>query len=298
MTDVTASDVMLAGVLAQWDELRPRLHRYCARMAGSPFDGDDIVQSTFVKATSAYKDAMPIRNVEAWLFRIAHNAALDFIRSRTRRDSMFSELAPEAQELAHEMPDGEVSVRASLHHFMHLPVDQRSTVILKDVLGYSLREIGALVEMSIPAVKAALHRGRSRLRRLAETSEEMVPLPELSAEERIRLEDYVTRFNAREFDAVRAMLAEDVQLDLVSRKRMNGKRAVSTYFSNYARQPGWCARSVRVDGHPAIAVRDPGHREEHDEYFILLDWHDGQISKIRDFRYAGYAIEGATVGDL
>jgi RNA polymerase sigma-70 factor, ECF subfamily len=59
-------------------ELRPRLHRYCARMTGSVIDGEDVVQETLLKAMEAAPAAGPIANPEGWLFRIAHHAALDF----------------------------------------------------------------------------------------------------------------------------------------------------------------------------------------------------------------------------
>jgi RNA polymerase sigma-70 factor (ECF subfamily) len=64
---------------------------------------------------------------------------------------------------------------ASLRTFMRLPVSQRSSVILMDVLGYSLREIGGIIDGSIPAVKAALHRGRARLRELAQEPDDLSP---------------------------------------------------------------------------------------------------------------------------
>ena len=63
-------------------ELRPRLHRYCARMTGSVIDGEDVLQETLVKAIEAFPHTGPLANVEGWLFRIAHNAALDFLRRR------------------------------------------------------------------------------------------------------------------------------------------------------------------------------------------------------------------------
>src|SRR5271163_4328375 len=71
--------------------LRPKLHRYCARMTGSAIDGEDIVQEALLKAIEAYPAAGPIANEEAWLFRIAHNAALDHARARARRATRHSE---------------------------------------------------------------------------------------------------------------------------------------------------------------------------------------------------------------
>ena len=67
-------------------ELRPKLHRYCARMIGSAIDADDVVQEAAVKALEARPEHGPIANIEGWLFRIAHNAALDYLRRRARQD--------------------------------------------------------------------------------------------------------------------------------------------------------------------------------------------------------------------
>src|SRR6516225_618506 len=148
-------------------ELRPKLHRYCARMAGSVVDGEDIVQEALVKAIEAFAAAHPIANPEGWLFRIAHNAALDFLRRRARQEALRSDEDPEmAIDPTETRREREIAV-LGLRTFMRLPVGQRSSVILMDVLGYSLEEIGTITQSTVPAVKAALHRGRERLRELA-----------------------------------------------------------------------------------------------------------------------------------
>jgi len=71
-------------------ELRPKLHRYCARMTGSVIDGEDVIQEAMLKALEAFPNAGPVANLEGWIFRIAHNAALDFLRRRVRRDALHS----------------------------------------------------------------------------------------------------------------------------------------------------------------------------------------------------------------
>jgi hypothetical protein len=101
-----------------------------------------------------------------------------------------------------------------------------------DVLGYSLQEISNVIDSSIPAVKAALNRGRARLRELAQEPDD--PLPVLSEPQRSLLNAYVHRFNARDFDAIRDMLADEVRLELVNKTRMNGKAEVGEYFGNYS----------------------------------------------------------------
>ena len=124
---------------------------------------------------------------------------------------------------------------ASLRTFMHLPVRQRSAVILRDVLGYSVEEICDITSTGILAVRGALQRGRLRLRELALEGDDRAP-PVLAEPERARLMAYIDRFNARDFDAVRDMLAEDVRLDLVNRLRLKGRSEVGRYFRGYAEQ--------------------------------------------------------------
>ena len=179
---------------------------------------------------------------------------------------------------------------ASLRTFMRLQAAQRSSVILMDVLGYSLDEIGTLLESNLPAVKAALHRGRARLREIATESDER-PLPVLADAERARLSDYVSRFNARDFEGLRDLLADDVQLELVSRFRRRGRDVVQNYFGRYRERQDWLLRPGLVEGRPAVIVQDASSREV--LYFVLLAWADERVSDIRDFRYARYAMEGA-----
>src|SRR5215469_15963109 len=147
-------------------ELRPKLHRYCARMTGSAIDGEDVVQETILKAIEAAPAAGALVNPEGWLFSIAHNAALDFLRHKARHRAPHLEDAAMITTPIDPMREREIAA-ASLRTFMRLPVVQRSSVILKDVIGYSLEEISALTGASTATVKSALQRGRARLRQLA-----------------------------------------------------------------------------------------------------------------------------------
>jgi RNA polymerase sigma-70 factor (ECF subfamily) len=183
---------------------------------------------------------------------------------------------------------------AGLHTFMRLSVAERSGVILMDVLGYSLEEIGNITASSIPAVKAALHRGRERLRAAAAEPDNRPP-PTLSPAERAQLSAYVELFNARDFDAIRNMLAEDVRLELVNKKRMRGSAEVGRYFSNYASVRDWHVRVGFVDRRAALIVCDRNDSARRPMYFILLSWTAGQIGMIRDFRYARYITEAAEI---
>ena len=175
---------------------------------------------------------------------------------------------------------------------MQLPIAQRGAVILMDVLGYSLREVGDVTGLTIPAVKAALHRGRVRLRELADSPEESIS-PSLNHADLRRLAMYAEHFNAHDFDTVRNMLADDVRLELVNRTRMEGRKEVSRYFGNYSGIRDWKLLPGLVHGRLALLVTDPAGRDSVPAYFVLLEWDGDKVARIRDFRHARYAVEGA-----
>jgi RNA polymerase sigma-70 factor (ECF subfamily) len=295
MTDISAAaDVAsMEGLIAK---MRPKLHRYCARMVGSVIDGEDVLQDALIKAVESFasrkQSQEPIGNPEGWLFKIAHNAALDFLRRRNRQEALRS--GEEVDMIADQL-DAVLShqiASASLRTFMRLPVAQRSSVILMDVLGCSLQEVCEVMDFSLPAVKAALHRGRAQLREIAEEPDDAPP-PKLSETDRERLGAYVAHFNARDFDAIRAMIADDVRLELVNKTRLNGKAEVSRYFGNYDKIGDWHLVPGLVEGRPAILVFDPGEPDGKPKYFMLLNWQADRIASIRDFRHASYVIDGA-----
>ena len=283
-----------AGIDRLLAAMRPRLHRYCARMVGSVIDGEDVLQDAMIKAVESFPTAGTISNPEGWLFRIAHNTALDFLRRRNRQDALRS--GEEVDMIADQL-DAVLSrqiASASLRTFMRLPLAQRSSVILMDVLGCSLQEVCEVMDLTLAAVKAALHRGRAQLRDFANEPEE-VPQPKLSDADRKRLSTYVTHFNARDFDAIRAMIADDVRLELVNKTRMSGKAEVSRYFGNYSKISDWHLVPGSVEGRPAILVFDPDATGAGPKYFMLLNWQADKVADIRDFRHAPYVIEGAEI---
>jgi len=272
--------------------MRPRLHRYCARMVGSVIDGEDVLQDALTKAVEAHASAGSVGNPEGWLFRIAHNTALDFLRRRKRQEALRGPAEVDMMVDPLDAVESRQIAATSLRTFMRLPVAQRSSVILTDVLGCSLQEICEVMDCSLPAAKAALYRGRTQLREIAEEPDD-TPLQKLSDADRERLGAYVAHFNARDFDAIRAMISDDVRLDLVSKTRLNGKAEVSRYFGNYAGVSDWHLVPGMVEGHPAILVFDPNAPGAGPKYFMLLDWSAGKVAAIRDFRHAAYIINGA-----
>ena len=107
-----------------------------------------------------------------------------------------------------------------------------------------------------------------------------------------RLGDYVAAFNARDFDALRRLLADDVKLELVNRLRAEGKEYVGTYFSRYSDETHWHFTTGLVEGRPAILVTSPDRPDGPPRYFILIDWDNGRIAGIRDFLFADYVMDG------
>jgi RNA polymerase sigma factor (sigma-70 family) len=274
--------------LALVNDVRPDLHRYCARMTGSIADGEDLVQDTLARAYYELSELKELPAMRSWLFRIAHNRALDYLRRYERRIGEPLEVAADIAADHAVEPDNALArqeaVRGAISQFLELAPAQRSCVILKDVLDYSLEEITSMLEMSLSAVKAALHRGRTRLRELSKVPSPAAPRRATSS----ALARYAALFNARDWDGVRAMLVAEVKLDLVSRWKATGRRQVSKYFTNYDSVTDWHLVPGWLDSREILAVlREP--RAARPAYFIelrLVD--DRRVAAIRDFRYVPY----------
>ncbi|RWM27177.1 sigma-70 family RNA polymerase sigma factor [Mesorhizobium sp.] len=284
--DRAALEAMLVG-------LRPKLHRYAARMAGSTIEGEDIVQEAAVKALAAHDGGASVERPEQWLFRIAHNAAQDHLRRRQRERSRMTEADMNGMEDLSASAEARLAAATSLRSFMQLTLARRSAVILVDVLGLSLFETCEVTGATLAATKAALHRGRAELKALASAPDDM-PVPKLDPEEERRLRRYIDLFNARDFDGVRALIAEDIQVDVVNRTRLHGKKEALTYFGNYDRIRDWALSLGFVDGRPAILICNP-QADDAVGGFVLIDWRADEAVRIRDFRYAPYCVAEADV---
>jgi RNA polymerase sigma-70 factor (ECF subfamily) len=261
-------------------------------MTGSVADGEDIVQDTLARAYYALSEMERVPELRPWLFQIAHNRALDQLRRYERRmseplDSVVDSALSNASD-PEEMLAREQATHAAISRFVELVPMQRSAVILKDVLGHSLAELAQLMAVSEPAAKAALHRGRERLQAVsadeATTAEKKAVSPGLAR--------YVALFNARDWDGVRALLAEDVRLDLVSRAKRSG-REVASYVTNYSQKSDWYMTPGWVDGREVILV----FRERADfrpGYFVELQFSGERVITIKDFRYVPYILADAS----
>lgn len=290
---MTASRSFVSPVADELAALRPALHRYAARMVGSVLDGEDIVQEALARAIAALERAPPEGDAAPWLFRITHNAAVDFLRTRERTspernvedDDMVSDAGEASRRLA---------TRAAMSVFLRLPPSQRGTVILKDVLGYSNEEIADILGTTIAASKAALHRGRKQLRLYAD---EVPAVRSADPDELAWLQTYVDRFNARDFDGIRTMLADEVRFDLVARLQ-GGRSAFETYFTRYAEMSAWRLSIGWIDGRPAVIVTDPADSRAVPKNVIVIEWTGDRITRLRDFAHAPYALEGARIALL
>jgi RNA polymerase sigma-70 factor (ECF subfamily) len=280
--------------LALVRELRPELHRYAARMTGSVAEGEDVVQETLARAYYALSELEAVPALRPWLFRIAQRCALDHLRRYEVRMSDPLEKALDRQADEGADPESVAATReatsAAISRFLTLAPAQRNAVILKDVLGHSLEEIAVLSDTTVLAVKAALHRGRDRLREANTSPAE----PDVPAAPSAVVARYASLFNARDWDGVRAMLAEDVKLDLVSRARRAGKPEVSQYFTNYAKVSDWRLVPAWLDGREVLAVfrrtEDPAPA-----YFVELRIEADGIRNITDYRYVDYILQDAEV---
>jgi len=286
-----------AQLLAEAGELRPELHRYCARLMGSVIDGEDVVQDTLVRAFAALQE-MELQDPEhmpplrPWLFRIAHNRALDLLRSRAVRKAEPIDAAADVADPTIpdpvEMLMRQQAVKTAVSRFAELPAMQRSVVILKDVLDEQLTEIAALLDLTVDAVKGHLARGRARLRQInahADSVAEVRPASPAVAR-------YAALFNARDWDSLRALLADDVKLNQSSYPPRAGAAEVGRFFTIYDKLeavwlvPGW------LEGREVIAVFK-NRADPKPSYMMWLEWRDGRISFIHDYRYVRYVVADA-----
>ena len=254
-------------------------------MTGSTIDGEDVLQDALVKALRARADGAEVENVEGWLLRIAHHTSLDFLRGRSRNP-----VVPLTdQDQAAPIPETDL-VAISVQTFLELPELQRCAVILKDALGYSVEEIASVAECTPAAAKSALQRGRVALRQLAQSPGD-TRLPLMSDAARKKIADYVHLFQVGDFEAIRAMLADDVKLELVNRLKLEGRDSIGHYFTRYAEVKKWQFALGAVEGQPAMLVFDGEGPMERPAHFVLIEWRSDRIAAIRDFLFASYTLE-------
>jgi len=187
-----------------------------------------------------------------------------------------------------EMLMRQEAVQIAVSRFAELPVMQRSAVVLKDVLDETLTDIAALLGLSVDGVKGHLARGRARLREI-QAQTEAAARPQLPSEQAAH---YAALFNQRDWDGLRALLADDVKLIQSAYALRSGREDVGTFFTIYAKMEGVRLAPAWLEGREVIAVfEDPNDPKP--SYVMWLTWRGGKISFIRDYRYVRYVIAEA-----
>jgi len=265
--------------------LRPSLHRYCSRMTGSVMDGEDIVQEALFQAyrkLDGFEDGRPLT---PWLFRIAHNRCIDFLRRREVRQQ--AEAAAAGPDSVVDVPPiGPVLGQAVEHLVMALPPKERACVLLKDVFDYSLAEIAELVDSTVGGVKAALNRGRSKL---AAAPQPLTPPRAADPEISRLLHLYVERFNRRDWDGLRELIAADAQLRVAD--RFAGPLADAPYFERYERMASpWRMAVGEVHGVPAVVVLRPSGQEWRTYGIVRVDIVERRIARVVDYSHCPWVL--------
>jgi RNA polymerase sigma-70 factor, ECF subfamily len=268
--------------------LRPALHRYCARMTGSVMDGEDVVQEALIEAYRKLDQYDESRPLKPWLFRIAHNRSIDFLRRQGVRDE-----AETAAAVPEAVPPTEPALgigKAVEHLVVSLPPKERACILLKDVFDYSLEEIAELVDSTVGGVKAALSRGRAKLA----SSPAPAPAARNANPELAQIMQlYVDRFNRRDWDGVRELITADARLNVLD--RFAGKFSDAPYFFNYDRWPWpWKLALGEVDGEPVLMVLQRGPDTWTSYSVIRLSRSGEKIDRIVDYIHCPWMLPAAS----
>jgi len=212
------------------EEHRRELTGYCYRMLASPFEAEDAVQETMIRAWRAFDRFEGRSALRSWLYRIATNVCMDMLSSRSRRARPM-DLGPAGEPIMENLhtlpeitwiepiPDSMVadpadvaesreSIRlAFVAALQHLPPRQRAVLILCEVLRWQAKEVGELLDMSTASVNSALQRARATLETTG--ADAIATQRTVEPGDRDLLERYVDAFQAYDIDRLTALIRED-----------------------------------------------------------------------------------------
>ena len=270
---------------------RADLHRYCARMTGSVFDGEDVAQEALFEAYGKIETLAEPSALRSWLFSIAHNRCIDFLRRQRARSRAEKQFANDDGLILPAEPSGLGVPRAVEQLVINLPAKQRACVLLRDVFGYSHKEIAELIDSTVGAVKVALNRGRAKLAALAD---EPTSTPERRHDPKLSqlLERYVELFNRRDCDGVRALTSADARLRVAD--CFTGRLADSPYFIEYqANETVWKMELAEVDGEHAAVIFNRRNGKWEPAHAIRIMMSMGSIERISDCHACPWVLPAA-----
>lgn len=304
---------------ALFERHRGELRVHCYRMLGSLEDSEDLVQETFLRAWRARASFGSDGRVAfgGWLYRIAANACLDVLRSRPRRVLVapvavadptalpappvelpwmqpFPDRLLEPISRAEDEPGAVVVARetielafiAAIHHLAPRP---RAVLILRDVLGWSAKDAGSLLDVSVASVNSALQRARSTLRdRLGDRRTEWARSSAPTQEERELLRRYVDAHERGDAEALARLLRADARLTMPPHPTLYvGRDAiVAAKRRGFDPQFGHLRTLLAAaNRQPAVAhyVRPPAEREHWPSALDVLRIEGGRIAEINAF---------------
>jgi RNA polymerase sigma-70 factor, ECF subfamily len=179
--------------LETFEPHRPELYRYCRYLTRSPWEAEDLVQDAFARAFATLGTMFsPLESPRAWLFRVASNLWID--RMRRAQRTLPAPAAPAPAVEPRELREAAGTLLAQL------APQERAAIVLADVFGMTVPEIALAVSTTEAAIRAALHRGRGKL---ADPDDDEPRLPVPAA-----LDAFVTAFNARDLQALTALLLD------------------------------------------------------------------------------------------
>jgi RNA polymerase sigma-70 factor (ECF subfamily) len=261
------------------------LHAHCYRMLGSVHDAEDALQDALLRAWRGLARFEGRSSLRAWLYRIATNTCLDVIARRPKRvlpidygpaadphvgpgepvvESVWVEPYPDEQlglDDGYAAPEARYEQRESVElafiaALQHLPATQRAVLILREVLGFSAREVAESLDTTVPSVNSALQRARGAVdERLPEQSQQAT-LRALGDERLTEIVGgYVDAWERGDVDAVVAMLAEDATFAMPPlRTWFRGRNAIAVFLAGWPLSGAWRWRQVRAraNGQPAL----------------------------------------------
>jgi RNA polymerase sigma-70 factor (ECF subfamily) len=265
---------------------RRALHLHCYRMLGSLHDADDAVQETMLRAWKSSNRYEPRAQLTTWLHAIATNVCLTAIARRRARPAEAVEdlehLQPYPDRLLDDLVQRETVELAFITAIQLLPPKQRAVLILRDVLGWSAKEVAEALGDSIGAVTSALQRARAGLGRRRRQ------VAEPNARERAVVQRFMTAWDAVDIDALVSLLSEDAVMTMPpERMRIAGARSIGDFFGSVPL--GGRLDEIRLvrtsaNRQPALAAYTRGDEGKQRPYgLMVLQIEGGRIAGIIGF---------------